>query len=186
MSKNDREFLILEYKALRNEILDLKKRVIQIQSIGITGIPILVAAGNSYNIHFLIYVSPLLTIVIAAMLMFEQNSIMRAGYYIRKVIEPKLKDNKDLGWERFLKNKKHRLAEKSFRVSVILVYSLYWIGGTILAHAESIKNDNVLFATIITSISIGAYCFGIYYYIRHFHINSYLKSDKEKFDDKQV
>lgn len=177
ITNNDREFLIMEYNALRNEILDLKKRVIQIQTVGITGIPVLVATGDSLNILFLIYVSPLLTIVIAAMLMFEQNSIMRAGYYIRKVIEPKLRDNTELGWEHFLKNKKQRLAEKSFRVSVILVYSLYWFGGTFLALEESLRNDHILFANIYTSISFGTYCFGIYYYWKHFRINSYLKSD---------
>lgn len=151
---NDRqkEFLILQYQAIRSEILALKERVIRVQTISISGIPLLVAAGENLKLDFVVIVSPIITAVVVLMISFEQNSIMRAGKYIRENIEPFLmsqqpekakiigwqqpeKTKMPIGWEDFLEQhgQKNRDAEKHFLNSVILAFSLYYLGGSILA-----------------------------------------------------
>jgi positive regulator of sigma E activity len=151
--------------------------LIQIQSIGITSIPIVVTASVFYGFHILVYLSPIITIIISAMLMFEQNSIMRAGSYIRNYIEPNLKDSKELGWENFLQDTNNRIAEKSFRLSVVLVYSLYWLVGTILSYWELYTNGKLFIANILSVLYVGSFFFCIYYYWNHFRINVYLENE---------
>ena len=156
LDDRQKEFLILQYQAIRSEILALKERVIRVQTISISGIPLLVAAGENSKLDFVVIVSPIITAVVVLMISFEQNSIMRAGKYIRENIEPFLisqqpekakisigwqppeKTKIPVGWEDFLgqNGQKNRDAEKHFLNSVVLAFSLYYLGGSILAFSK--------------------------------------------------
>lgn len=167
----DREFLILQFHALREEILALKERVIRIQTVAISGIPLLVAAGEQLKLDFVIFVSPIITAVVVLMLSFEQNSIMRAGRYIRKYIEPKIKSDNIIGWEGFLQKpeEQNRAAEKYFLSSVIIAFALYYIGGVILAYFKIQNSKNYGQYAMASIIFYGViFPFYIYFVVKNF------------------
>ena len=45
-----KDFAVMQFKELRNEILDIKIRIIKLQVIGISTIPIIVGVGEKYDI----------------------------------------------------------------------------------------------------------------------------------------
>jgi hypothetical protein len=134
----------LQFHALRDEILALKERVIRMQTVAISGIPLIVAAGYRLELYIIIIAAPIITIIAVLMLLFEQNSIMRAGQYIREYIEPNLKSN-IIGWEVFLESFAgiNRRAEKYFLSSVVIALVLYYLAGSIFACYEIIKHVNL-------------------------------------------
>jgi len=166
----DKQFLIKQFEAIREEILALKERVIRIQTISISGIPLMIAAGEKYNLDFVIIVSPLITAVVVLMLCFEQNSIMRAGRYIRKYIEPNLKSGNIIAWEEFLEipDERNRNAEKYFLSSVILTLALYYVVGAILAYVRIAKyyDNNIALLSAIFYGSI--FPFYIFFVLKTF------------------
>jgi len=143
VTESDKNFLRLEYQCLRDEIIGLKSRVIKEFSIGLTAIPVILGAGYSADIIILLILSPVIVVAGFLMLVFEQNSIMRAGAYIGSVIEPCLLDDDTLGWEYWLetgqntKSKKRRndkrRAERYFHTAALIAFMLYYIVGTYLA-----------------------------------------------------
>ncbi|MDD5773102.1 MAG: hypothetical protein PHX78_06505 [bacterium] len=174
----DREFLINQFNTLRTEILALKERVVRTQTISISGIPLLVAAGEKLNLDFVIIVSPIITAVVVLMLSFEQNSIMRAGRYIRIHIEPKLKSKHIIGWEEFLEKhgENNRSAEKYFLCSVIIASALYYAGGATLAFFRVQKYDN-LGAIVLGFFYASLFPFYIYFVIRNFQTTTFTNND---------
>ena len=75
------DFMLAQYNALREEILAIKTRIIKLQLSGITVIPLIIGAGQKIPVVML--AAPLITIAFIFMVIFEQNSLMRAGTYIR-------------------------------------------------------------------------------------------------------
>jgi low affinity Fe/Cu permease len=144
----------LEYLALRTEIDYLTKMLMQFQGLSITGIPIIIGAGEKYNFDFVVYAAPIITIVFALMLLFIQNSIMRAGEYIRTILEKKLQEDEEGGWEAWLeKYTRNRTAESFFAWSAHIAFCLYYLGGTYLASQRLYQKF---------SPSIGAAAIGVY------------------------
>ena len=76
-------FHVIQFQALRAEILGIKERLIKLQLLGITGIPLIFGAGEKYDLSAVLIVSPLIVLAFAFMLVFEQGSLMRAGEYIK-------------------------------------------------------------------------------------------------------
>jgi hypothetical protein len=163
--ETEKEFLVLQFQALREEILALKVRVMRIQTMGLTGIPVLIGLAVKYDIPEVLYVGPLLTIVVCLMILCEQCSIMRAGNYIRNHIEPYFLPEDMVGWEKYLEGEKQRRAEKYFRFSTLLLYLLYWLGGTILALKELSERHIIEYVIAAIVIYIVAFGFGVYYYL---------------------
>ena len=180
VTKRDREFLILEFNALREEILALKHRVIKEFTIGLTGIPIIIGASLTFQVHLLLILSPVITVAGALMLLYEQQSIMRAGCYIREMIEPKLRDCSDIGWERFLEDKRdHRAAERHFRMSTILTFTLYYLGGTVIAFFTMEKEYGEVYAMGVAFIYASGFLFYVYFVWKNMTIHAImLKSSK--------
>jgi len=177
-----REFLMSQFHTLRDEILALKERVIRMQLIAISGIPLLVAASTSLNLDFVIIVSPIITAVVILMLSFEQNSIMRAGRYIGKYLEPALKPDNTMGWEEFLEqpSEKNRNAEKYFLASVIIAFALYYIGGAILAFLRIQKISNIYaehFAIFSGFIYLSLFPFFLYFVTKNFKTSTEVRGD---------
>ena len=126
------DFWVLQYNTLRQEILDIRKRIVPMLGIGLAGIPLFIAAGWEYQLKPVIIASPLVTVAFIFMLLFEQKSLIRAGRYIRLHIEPVLVQAGLVGWERFLETEpKNRRAERLFFYAALLIFSIYYIIGTI-------------------------------------------------------
>lgn len=176
------DFLIHEYYALRSEILGTKERVMRIHITGLAGIPLFVAAGEKLDLHLLILVSPVVTAIFTLVLMFEQNSLMRAGRYIRVHIEKPLKNKLSgdvrqlelIGWEHFLElpDEKNRQAELYFSASAVGAFSLYYIGGTLLAYLYAKNNYPHPLATAIALIYGSAFLFCVYYGWNNFKVGT--------------
>lgn len=98
MDKN--EFAKQQFITLREEIKETKARIFTIQSLGIIVVPASAFLGKAYNIDILILTTPLLVMVVALMFLFETNSLMRCGIYIKEKIEPLIQDIE--GWEEWL------------------------------------------------------------------------------------
>ncbi|MCW5200246.1 hypothetical protein VU07_00275 [Desulfobulbus sp. F4] len=171
----NREFLILQFHALRDEILALKERVIRMQTVAISGIPLIIAAGDKLELDIVIMASPIITVIFVLMLSFEENSIMRAGRYIRKHIEPELKSSDIIGWEGFLQKpgEQNRFAEKIFLSSVIIAFAFYYIGGAVLAYVKvKASKDYGQYATLLGMFYGVLFPFFIFFVIKIFRTDT--------------
>ena len=130
----DRAFLRLEYENIRQEILALKERVIKEFAIGLTVIPVLFGSAFAKEYYLLEVLGPIIVVCGYLMLLFEQNSIMRAGAYIGAFIETNLLDHPNLGWEWWLEDHKdNRQAENFFHYSAASAFCIYYLVGIWLA-----------------------------------------------------
>lgn len=147
----------LQYGAIRTEIDYLTKILMQFQAVSVTSIPIIIGTGDKFNLDFVVFSGPIITIVFGLMLLFIQNSIMRAGEYIRTILEPRLvrkKEEEELGWEEWLeKLPRNRIAEKFFAWSAHIAFCLYYIAGTYLAYNRFLTR----FGSDLAVLSLGIY-----------------------------
>jgi hypothetical protein len=105
----------MEYQNLRSEIVSARETCVRILTIGVTTTPVIIGVANQYDFDFAVYLGPIMIIIFALMLLYEQNSGMRAGAYIRKNIEEKLHHGSRIkGWEHFIQRRGSRRAEKFF------------------------------------------------------------------------
>jgi hypothetical protein len=162
-------FLLEQFKALREEILGKIERVVRIQLIGITAIPLVIGAGEKYDLTAVIAAGPIVTIVFALILLYEQNGIMRAGRYIRQQLEPALRTQKVLGWEEWLEHHPvNRKAERFFAWSTPIAFSLYYIGGTFLAYQALSQQYAPAVATTVLALYAGAFVVALYLVVTNF------------------
>ena len=124
------DFMVLEYNALRQEILDIRKRIVTMLGMGLMGIPILGTAAFKLELLPVVMANPYITVAFIFMLLFEQKSLMRAGRYIHQHLEPFLTEGRTVGWERFLEmDSKNRRPEELFSFAALLMFSIYYIVG---------------------------------------------------------
>ena len=167
-----REFATMQYDALRSEILGIKERVIKLQLLGVAGIPLVIGAGEKYDIKAVIIFGPLIVLVFALILLFEQASLMRAGEYIKDNLEPILANTNLNGWEKWLQMEpKRRKAEKYFAWSAHIAFGVYFVIGIIFSYNLLVKINTALSFAVI-----GAYCGGfilaLYLVITNFRIGT--------------
>lgn len=112
--ENKNDFMVIQYQALRVEILAIKERVIRLQIIGITGIPLIIGTGEKDDISAVLIVSPLIVLAFVFMLVFEQGSLMWAGEYIKNNLEIPLCHGDFIGWENWLQLKASRRKAEAF------------------------------------------------------------------------
>ena len=122
------DFNELEYNALRSEILGIKERIVRLQIVGLTGIPLVVGAGHKYDLTAVLLVAPLVVGIFATILVSEQNSLMRAGHYIRNQFEHN-ESSVPPGWESWLhcEPKRTRKSESFFALSALLAFAVYYL-----------------------------------------------------------
>ena len=119
-----REFLKANFETLRDEIKATKARIFWTVAMGLFGVPILIklAEGSGKFVSLLV---PYLVLVVIILFLSEQNALMRAGSYIRQVIEPSVGDA--VGWEEWLGTRSElRLMDKHFFACFTLVFYLYY------------------------------------------------------------
>jgi len=175
MSSEDHcgSFAELEFKELRNEILGIKERIIKLQLIGVSGIPLVIGTGEKYDITAVLMVSPLITLIFAFMLIFEQGSLMRVGEYIKDVIEPELAGNNLLGWEAWLQSKKkRRRAEVFFAWSVHIAFAVYFVLGTWLSFGAINSKLGQIVAYAGLGFYCGGFCLALYLIVTNFQVGT--------------
>jgi hypothetical protein len=151
------DFARIQFESLRAEILGIKERVIRLQIIGVTGIPVVIGAGQKLDLVAILMGAPLITLIFAFILVFEQNSLMRAGEYIRTQIEPRLCSDDLMGWEEWLEDRsERRQAETFFAWSAFIAFAMYFALGTYLA----VQSIFLQFGTIVGFSSLGVYSGG--------------------------
>jgi hypothetical protein len=118
------EFLMQHFHTLRDEIKAIKSRSFWIVAMGLFGVPVLTYMATEAS-KFVALLVPYLVLVIIVMFLAEQNALMRAGRYIRQVIEPHVADT--VGWEAWLESRGDlRLMDRHFFACFILVFFLYY------------------------------------------------------------
>jgi len=168
-----KEFLFLQFKALRDEIVGKTERVVRIQLTGVTAIPLVIGAGEKYNILILLAASPIVTIVFSLILLYEQNGIMRAGRYIRTHLEPLLFSHQTIGWEEWLEQYSvNRRAENFFALSAYIAFSLYYLGGSCLAFLAVRASFGQQVAVVLTAIYAGGFLLALYVVMTNFAVNT--------------
>lgn len=185
-SDEEREFLILQYNTLRQEIQAGKASIIRLLSLGISGIPVLVGAGEKYNLDLLIYASPIITIVFILMLLHQQNGIMIPGRYIRLYIEPKLFTGANIGWERFLEMEIYnRRAEQLFSYAVRTTFVIYYLGGTFFAFLRLKAEFGDTASIFVTSAYLGLFAVAFYFVYQNYPTGTTRPEDKTDLSSRQ-
>jgi len=170
---SENNFAELQFKELRNEILGIKERIIKLQLIGVSGIPLIIGAGEKYSLTAVLMVSPLITLVFAFMLIFEQGSLMRVGEYIKNIIEPLLTKDLFMGWEAWLQHKKRRRrAEIFFAWSVHIAFAVYFVLGTWRAYGAIKAELSQLAAFGGLGLYCGGFLLAMYLIISNFQIGT--------------
>lgn len=176
-SKNQKiDYIVTQFNALRDEIMALKDRVSKIIIATLSGIPIIVASGDQLKLELLIVAAPIITATAMFLVLSEQNGIMRAGRYIRKHLEPQMKTTGLIGWEEYLESENsYRKCEKYLLVVVILVFTSYYIGSSMLAYLTVKTKYGFQIAQILLFIYLSGTLFFIYFIIKNFQIRSSLQ-----------
>jgi len=130
------EFLKESFCTIREEIKATKARIYWTVAMGLFGVPVLVwlaqsaqnaeaAGGAEGTAKFVSLLVPYLVLVVIVLFLSEQNALMRAGSFVRQVIEPKVDESS--GWEAWLgKRAEWRLMDKHFFACFMLVFFLYY------------------------------------------------------------
>src|SRR5262249_2221011 len=130
-------------------------------------------AADKYDFQIALLVSPVITVIFALMLLFEQNSIMRAGRYIKDHIESAMYERTDSqdrvtgppGWEHWLeKAPENRKAEKIFAWSVYVTFSIYYLLGAALSlqRVHNLWGDSALIVGVFVGLYAAGFLFAMF------------------------
>lgn len=126
------EFMKQQYLTLRGEIRASKARVFMLLILGTLFIPLAAVVAKEYGATFAAASLPLVTLVIMLAFVMEQNSIIRAGRYLKDHVEPHLPELTT--WETWLEsNRRLRDVDRYFFATFILVFLVFYAVGTGLA-----------------------------------------------------
>lgn len=126
------EFMKQQYLTLRDEIRSSKARVFFILVIGTLFVPFVAFAAKAYASTFASASLPFIMLVLMIAFIMEQNSIVRAGKYLKEHVEPTLQGHPT--WETWLEaNAKMREVDKSFFASFLIVFLVFYAASAGLA-----------------------------------------------------
>lgn len=126
-----KNFAAEEFKSLREEIRSRQMRAFWTVVIGLLGVPALTYVAGTANMQLWLAL-PFFVLVIIVLFLSEQNAMMRAGRYIREILEAHTGFTP--GWEAWLESgREHRLMEKHFFACFISVFFLYYFASIAMA-----------------------------------------------------
>ena len=165
------EFMKSQYLTLREEIRESKARVFRLVVIATILMPAAGLVGYTHGAYFTTAAIPFLVLVLMAAYVGEQNSIIRAGRYVREHIEPTVEGV--TGWERWLEsNKRFREADRVFFSVFIVVFFLFYIAATWIAIETLLKqgfgNNELYFWYALGGYALGGLWF-LVILLRHWH-----------------
>lgn len=162
------EFLRQQFVTLRAEIEACKRRSFWIL---ITGVLLILFAAYQATVEPQIYANaaiPLVIIVLILAFADQQNSLIRAGRYIREQIEPAVEEV--TGWERWLEsNRSYREVDRFFFGGFILVFlAFYLISCTLSLYQLNDLPSTMLAKCAAVTYGMGFLCVAIVL-VRHWH-----------------
>ncbi|HPF39971.1 MAG TPA: hypothetical protein P5081_23995 [Phycisphaerae bacterium] len=126
------EFMKQQYLTLRDEIRSSKSRVFFILVLGTLFIPVAAFVAKEYGNAFAAASIPFILLVLMIAFIMEQNSIVRAGRYLKEHVEPHI--DGIVTWENWLEsNKKLRDTDRYFFGSFLLVLLVFYAIGSGIA-----------------------------------------------------
>ena len=119
------EFSKQQYLTLRDEIRASKARIFTILILGTLFVPAVSFVAQQYDALFASASVPFLLMVLMLAFVMEQNSIVRAGKYLKEHVEPKIEGM--VTWEHWLESNHHlRDVDRYFFASFLIVFLLFY------------------------------------------------------------
>lgn len=134
MTKDD--FLKMQYKALRQEILATQKRNLQTLGFGALSVPAVSFLAQVREVQALWVTVPLIVVGVAILYLADNHGIIRCGEYIKEHIEKDLAAEGVMGWETWLEaGQEHgtRSTERYTTWCFYLLFLLYFVAGVYMA-----------------------------------------------------
>ena len=118
------EFLKEQFLTLRSEIKTTKARLFWIVLAGLFGVPVLSYLATDADALVWLLV-PYFVLVLIVMFLNEQNTMMRAGQYIREQVEKNVGHSP--GWEAWIESRSElRLMDRHFFACFIIIFFAYY------------------------------------------------------------
>jgi len=138
------EFMKQQYLTLRDEIRASKARVFMLLVLGTVFIPLAAFAAKEFDATFAAASMPFVVLVLMLAFVMEQNSIIRAGRYLKDHVEPHIQGVTT--WESWLElNANQRDTDRYFFGTFLLVFLLFYgvlTGMAIESLATIWQNEN--------------------------------------------
>lgn len=132
------EFMKQQYITLRDEIRASKARIFLIMILGTLFVPAAGYAAIATSAAFAAASMPFVVLVLMLAFVMEQNSIIRAGTYLKNHVEPHIEGVTT--WEHWLEsNRALRDTDRYFFGSFLLVFFLFYAVGAGSAVEAMIK-----------------------------------------------
>ena len=157
------QFLSQQYIMLCEEIKEARGRVFKIFGFGLIAVPASHFMAKTYKIDILILLIPALVIVVSLLYLAENNSIMRAGCFIKMHIESQV--DGVVGWEHWLEtpgNFKTRASDKYMLICSCLLFLVYYSASTSIAAKYAIAEYGLIFTAVLTIVYVAI---GIWFFI---------------------
>lgn len=123
------QFMTHQYETLREEIRASKSRIFMLLILGTLFIPTVGFAASAYNATYASASMPFIILVLMLGFLMEQNSIIRAGRYLKEHVEPHIEGI--VTWENWLEsNKNLRDTDRYFFGSFLLVFVIFYAVAT--------------------------------------------------------
>ncbi|WP_417912007.1 hypothetical protein [Candidatus Electronema sp. TJ] len=162
------DFLIEQYKTLREEVKETKARIFQLAMLGIIGLPSSYFLAENYeNLKILRASLPIIICTFLLIFLSETRALMRCGQFIKENIEPCFKCKKcntsQRHWEGWLESgknicgiKEKRLVDVFLAISFYVLFLIYYCLSVVLAYNAHNKDQWGFPIAIFYSIIGGA------------------------------
>ncbi len=133
------EFMKQQYLTLRDEIRSSKSRVFFVLVLGTLLVPIMTFAAQAANSSYVSASLPFIMLVLMLAFVMVQDSIVRAGKYLREHVEPLIEGHPT--WETWLEsNVRFREVDKYFFASFLIVFLVFYAAGASLGFESLLKD----------------------------------------------
>lgn len=122
------EFTKEQYLTLRGEIREAKARMFWLLVLGSVLVPVAGFAADQFQSTFSSVCTPFIVLVLMLAFVMEQNSIVRAGRYLKEHVEPHMEGMTT--WESWLEsNRDLRSVDRYFFGMFLVVFFLFYLVG---------------------------------------------------------
>ncbi len=167
------QFLLEQYKTLREEIKESKGRIFKLVGFGMFALPAANFFAQVYTLDIITLSLPILVIVIAFLYLSENHAIMRCGRYIRLHIEPKIEDT--IGWETWLEENgdlRRRTVDKYVSYCFYLLIFMYYGGSVFVASRFIFEKYGLLYLSILLGFYIGIGVWFLIFFVKSIQIST--------------
>ena len=152
------DFMKQQYLTLREEIRESKSRAFWLLILGMLLVMVAGYLAAEHPSAFANAATPFLMLVIMVAFMVEQNSIIRAGRYLREMVEPGIQEV--TGWEHWLEsNPRFREVDRFFFAGFIVIFLIFFAIATSLTLVQlEMKRPMPYVWSAGIAYGLGAFC----------------------------